>query len=206
MIALHHVTKSYGPLILFKDVSARFEKGRVHLVAGRNGCGKSTLLRLMGGLSACTSGDVVLDAEEPRTGYLGHATFLYPGLTAMENLAFWQRAAGLPVRREELLDMLEHVNLLPFAHSRAGVFSRGMAQRLSLARVLLTRPGILLLDEPETGLDAASRQMLAAEVDDARRRGACVLWVSHQEAARDLADVVYEVRGHGLVPAGEGAC
>ncbi len=206
MIALRSVTKSYGSLLLFKDVTVRFDAGRVHLVTGRNGSGKSTLLRLVGGLSDCTAGEIAFDDEDARMGFLGHATFLYPGLTALENLTFWQRAAGLSARRDDLLDMLDHVHLLPFAHCRAGVFSRGMAQRLSLARVLLLRPGILLLDEPETGLDTASRQLLATEVERARERGACVLWVSHQEEAQPLADTIWEVRGHAVAPAGEGAC
>ncbi len=214
MIELTHVNKSYGALLLLKDVSAAFAKGRVYLVTGRNGSGKSTLLRLIGGLSQPDSGTIACSKDDARTGYLGHATFLYPNLTAVENLSFWQKAYGMKSSEEDIMAMLERVGLLPFAHTHAGVFSRGMAQRLSLARVLLLKPDILLLDEPETGLDAASRTLLSREVGLAKDRGACVLWVSHAKAEdRYRADAVFEVAEHNLIErnpddpsAGEALC
>lgn len=198
MIELKHVTKSFGSTILFKDVTASLHGGRVYLVTGRNGSGKSTLLRLIGGLTQPTMGEVVFTDDNARLGYLGHATFLYPNLTAVENLAFWQRACGQTVSTQAVMSMLDHVGLAPFAHTKAAVFSRGMAQRLSLARVLLLQPDIVLLDEPETGLDALSRVLLEDEVASARKRGACVLWVSHQAVERSRADAVFELSGRRL--------
>ena len=128
-------------------------------------------------------------AEGPRLGYLGHATFLYPGLTALENLAFWRTAHGLRLSGAGLSAMLERVGLAAHAHERAGIFSRGMAQRLNLARVLMLEPDLLLLDEPGTGLDAASLALLRREITAARQRGACVALISHDLAGdAPLAD------------------
>ena len=194
MIELTHVTKSYGSLLLLKDISAVFQGGRVHLITGRNGSGKSTLLRIIGGLAETDAGTVSFHDENATIGYLGHTTFLYPNLTAVENLAFWQKAYGRRADADDILAVLKRVGLLPFAYTRSAVFSRGMAQRLSLARILLLEPEILLLDEPETGLDASSRSLLEKEVFSARDKGACILWVSHAAAGQCRADAVFEIR------------
>ncbi len=198
MLRLSRVAKFFGSRVLFKNLSAEFADGEIHLLVGRNGAGKSTLLRMAAGLSRPSAGELLYDPERPSMGFLGHATFLYPGLTALENLAFWQRAQGLPADRRAALDLLERVELSPFAELRAALFSRGMAQRLSLARALLGSPSLLLLDEPETGLDGASRALLEREALAARERGALVLWVSHLSASRKLADRVWELREGGL--------
>lgn len=197
-ITLKNLGKNFALRILFKNVSASFASGAIHLVIGKNGSGKSTLLRMIGGLVRPTSGEILFADEDVLVGYLGHSTFLYPNLTARENLLFWQKAYNKPASEKTVLDMLSHVGLAAFADTRAGVFSRGMTQRLSLARVLLLEPGICLFDEPETGLDKASREMLYVEMRKARDRGACVLWVSHLANDTNLADVVHEVRGKVL--------
>lgn len=196
LLTLAHLGKAYGGKVVFRDVSCEFVPASVSLVAGGNGAGKSTLLRLMAGLSRPTAGTVrrrdddAPPGEPPlRLGYLGHATFLYGGLTALENLAFWRTAHGLDLADAALLELLERVGLAAQARERTRVFSRGMAQRLSLARVLMLEPELLLLDEPATGLDAASRELLHREVAAARARGACVVMVSHDLASdAPLAD------------------
>ena len=199
MIALRNVSKTFGARLILRDCTAEFREGAVSLVTGENGAGKSTLLRIIAGLSQPSSGSVSFAPEEPSIGLLGHQTFLYPALTAFENLAFWQKAHGLPAGRAAILGMLERVNLARHAHARAGVFSRGMAQRLSLARILLQRPDVLLLDEPGTGLDQASQEMLEEEILQARKRGAAIVCVSHNlERARALADCVWRIRDRRL--------
>ena len=199
MIALMHVAKTFGARLILRDCTAEFNEGSVALLTGENGAGKSTLLRIIAGLSQPSSGQVSFAPGDPSIGFLGHQTFLYPALTALENLAFWQKAHGLPADEPTLLGMLEHVNLARHAHERAGVFSRGMAQRLSLARVLLQRPDVLLLDEPGTGLDQASQAMLEEEILKARKRGATIVCVSHNlERARALADCVWRIRDRRL--------
>lgn len=209
-ISLEGVGKRFGAARVLHRVDAAFPRGTVTLVTGGNGAGKSTLLRIMAGLSRPTAGRVVrspgADGAEPGLGYVGHATFLYPGLTALENLAFWRTAHGLRLNEDALFSLLERVGLSAHAHDRARVFSRGMAQRLNLARVLMLAPHILLLDEPATGLDAPSRELLRREIAEARRGGACVALVSHDlDGDGPLADRVLALAGGGVAYAGPAA-
>ena len=183
MLRLENLAKLYGLKVVFKGVSCRFTAGSITLLAGGNGAGKSTLLRIIAGLSRPSAGEVIFDGtgaggvareDGPRLAYLGHATFVYPGLSAS---------------RAELLALLEHVGLAAHAEERAGVFSRGMAQRLNLARVLLLDADLVLLDEPGTGLDVNSMALVRREMLAARERGACVIVVSHDLAGDSpLAD------------------
>lgn len=198
MLQLVRVAKTYGVKVIFKDVSCAFAPGSVSLLVGGNGAGKSTLMRVMAGLSRPSAGEARL-ADRVRVGYLGHATFLYPGLTALENLAFWRDACGLALSRKDIMAALERVGLEAHAQERAGVFSRGMAQRLNLARILMQEPNLLLLDEPGTGLDASSLALLRREVAEARSRDACVILISHDLAGdAPLADRLLALDGRRL--------
>lgn len=203
MLHLEHLAKVYGDRVVLRDVNVSFAAGSVSLLAGNNGAGKSTLLRIVAGLARPTSGTVRFTGTAPVTAYLGHATFLYPGLSALENLAFWNGVHGLQRSRQELLALLEHVGLAAHAHERAGIFSRGMAQRLNLARVLMLRADLLLLDEPGTGLDAASLALLRQEIGNARQRGAAVIIVSHDlQGDAPLADRVLRLHKGRLAEEG----
>lgn len=195
LLQLRHIAKIYGPRVIFKDVSLAVDPAHITLLVGANGAGKSTLLKIMAGLGRPTAGEVEWGVNEARLGYLGHATFLYPALTALENLAFWRDVYALRVTSEGLEAVLERVELSRHAHERAGVFSRGMAQRLNLARVLLLEPELLLLDEPGTGLDTRSAGLLRREILAARERGAGIVWISHDVAGdAGVADRVVELR------------
>lgn len=176
------VSKFYGTRLIIKDVSLTIERGTVTLLAGPNGAGKSTLLKIMAGLSRPTSGDVKLSVPDEKLGYLGHQTFIYPDLTAVENLAFWSKLHGLRHTEDELVSALHRMELKRFAFERAGAFSRGMAQRLNLARLLLLQPELILLDEPATGLDVHSVSILHREIATAREQGAGLVWISHSVA------------------------
>jgi heme exporter protein A len=134
---------------------------------------------------------VALHLEPEEVAYLGHATFIYPGLTALDNLAFWATMYGLSPSRDHLLGLLRRVGLERAAEEKAGSFSRGMAQRLNLARIYLVQPKLIFLDEPGTGLDPASLSRLREEIAGFRDQGAAVVWISHhvvEDAA--LADTV----------------
>ena len=196
VLSCSDLAKHYGDKAVFAGVGLTLKAGRVLLVVGENGAGKSTLLRVLSGLAAPTAGAVERAAPPERTGFLGHRTFLYPRLSAVDNLRFWARLYGLPSAEDDVLPVLERMGLTHAAFEEAGSFSRGMAQRLSLARVLLPEPVLIFLDEPATGLDKASRKVLRDEIAAARERGAALVWVSH-DLAGDLpmADAVLELAG-----------
>ncbi|MBO4301429.1 MAG: ABC transporter ATP-binding protein [Desulfovibrio sp.] len=198
MLQLECVAKIYGHKVIFKEISCCVAPGSVTLVAGANGAGKSTLMRVMAGLSRPSAGRVIV-SDDVRVGYLGHATFLYPGLTAVENLSFWNRAYGLSLSTGELGKVLARVGLEAYSQERVGCFSRGMAQRLNLARVLMQNPDLLLLDEPCSGLDTSSQTQLRQEIQAARHRGACVVLISHDLMADGpLADHLLVLARHRL--------
>uniref|UniRef100_A0A7C4AI62 Heme ABC exporter ATP-binding protein CcmA n=1 Tax=Fundidesulfovibrio putealis TaxID=270496 RepID=A0A7C4AI62_9BACT len=197
MLEASSLAKFYGERLVFKGVSLRLEAGRTLMVVGANGAGKTTLLRVLAGLSRPSAGSVRSGVERGRMAYLGHQTFIYPDATASENLRFWTGLYGRDLDDAALQDALERVGLRRFAQERAGAFSRGMAQRLNLARVFCIGPSLLFLDEPDTGLDVASTAMLHDRVEALRRDGAAVAWVSHH-LARDLAkadDVLFLDKG-----------
>lgn len=189
LLELHNIARMYGTRCVFKNVSLRLSAGSLTLLVGANGAGKSTLMHIMAGLARPSAGTVTHGVQAAEIAYLGHATFLYPTLTAVENLRFWGSLYGVPVTERIINEVLARVALQKHAHERAGVFSRGMAQRLNVARVLLLKPRLLLLDEPSTGLDSSSNQMLRREILLARESGAAVVWISHDvQTDAPLAD------------------
>ncbi|MGE4296459.1 MAG: heme ABC exporter ATP-binding protein CcmA [Desulfovibrionaceae bacterium] len=196
MLTCSKLAKFYGAKLVFKDVTLAIGPGEIVLVAGPNGAGKSTLLKIMAGLARPTRGTVQHAIGPEKIGYLGHQTFIYPDLTGLENLAFWARAYGLPATRDALLAALDRMELAHAAHERAGGYSRGMAQRLNLARVFLPEPSLVLLDEPGTGLDRRSGAIMHREIKAARARGGSLVWISHH-VERDLclADRVLALGG-----------
>ncbi|MBQ8664972.1 MAG: ATP-binding cassette domain-containing protein, partial [Mailhella sp.] len=126
--------------------------------------------------------------------------------SATENLMFWAKAAGLADPAARVKEALETVGLSRHAEERAGIFSRGMAQRLNLARLMLADPQLILLDEPATGLDTASRRMLLDLMLEARSQGAAILWISHdvEEDSRH-ADRVLTLKDRSLSESAGGA-
>jgi heme exporter protein A len=180
---VRRVGKFFGSRLVLRDVSAQVTAGEALLVVGGNGAGKTTLLKIMAGLSRPTAGEVDLRVAPGECAYLGHATFLYPRLSACANLTFWGRMYGLAPTRGEIDAVLERVGLARVMDEPAGTFSRGMAQRLNLARVFLIKPKLVFLDEPGTGLDPASQELLRREILGLKASGAGVVWVSHHLTA-----------------------
>ncbi len=202
--------KRFGPVTALHPLDLDVAPGATLAVLGPNGAGKSTLLRMLAGLARPTSGELRVAgdgdgraARRRRVGLIGHATFLVPALTARENLRFAARLHGLADAEARAEHWLAELDLEGAADRRSGTFSRGMAQRLSIARALITEPALLLLDEPFTGLDPDAAERLASRLADAdRRSGATTLLVTHDLArAAQLADqalVLARGRSHGL--------
>lgn len=200
LLRLEAVGKAHNARAVLRGVTLDVAPGTLTLVTGPNGSGKSTLLRIMAGLSRPDNGSVTYYGPPGSIGYLGHETLLYPQLTAMENLEFWARLHGLPPDGDAPFDALDRMGLDAHADERAGVFSRGMAQRLSLARLFLLSPSLILLDEPLTGLDASSAARLRDLAPALKARGAALVWVTHDpDADAAHADAVLTIKGDGVL-------
>ena len=164
MIRARGLEKRYGRKRALRAVDLEVDVDDMLVVTGPNGSGKTTLLRLCAGLSLPTRGELDLDVDRARLGYLGHESLLYRELTALENLELYGRLYRVPERRERIGMLLERFDLWEARHERVSAFSRGMQQRLALCRTLLHDPDLLLLDEPYAGLDEAGAALLDAEL------------------------------------------
>ena len=191
LLVAEGLCKGYGYRTVLRNVSLTLRPGALALVCGANGVGKSTLLRILAGLAAPDAGSVNLAAAPGEIAFMTHESCAYPGLTALQNLAFWARLHGLDLSDDDLHGLLAESGLAEFAHEPAAGFSRGMLQRLNLARCFAPRPRLVFLDEPSTGLDQAGVALLNAHIARTRRAGGAVALVSHQVCEfTPLADVV----------------
>jgi ABC-type multidrug transport system ATPase subunit len=175
VIRARRVEKRYGDKRVLRGVEFDLARDGFLVVTGPNGSGKTTLLRLCAGLALPTAGELQIDIERARLGYLAHESLVYRELTALENLDLYGRLYRVPERRERIGMLLERFGLWDVRHERAGSYSRGMLQRLALCRALLHEPELLVLDEPYSGLDEEGAALLDAELEERRARVACVL-------------------------------
>ena len=166
LIAARGLGKRYGDKRVLDDLDFEVERGGFVLVTGPNGSGKTTLLRLCAGLAIPTAGELDVRASRETIGYAGHEPLVYRELTALENLDLYGRLYGVPERRERIGMLLGRFGLWEARNQRAGSFSRGMQQRLSLCRTLLHQPDLLVLDEPYSGLDDDGAEHLDRELAD----------------------------------------
>lgn len=198
IIEVENLTKVYGLLPVLKSVSFSINKGEFVVLLGPNGSGKSTLLRLMSGLSRPTQGLIRIggwvmpqeaSAVRAQIGLVSHKSLLCPHLSARENLDFFARLYGIgrTERQRRIQDSLDQLGLHRRADSLVRTFSRGMAQRLGIARALLHQPPILLFDEPYSGLDQQASDRLDALLQAQRDR--TIIISTHQlRRPPDLAE------------------
>lgn len=196
MLKLSSITKNYANRQILTNITAHFKPHSINVLGGANGSGKSTLLKIIAKLVPPSSGELEFNpsylAAKSSTGYVGHMTFIYNNLTALENLDFWQKCYHLGLSTNELEDLLAEFKLLAFADAYPRTFSRGMLQKLTLARVFMLKPALCLLDEPDTGLDQQAKEFLYQKLIHLKTQGACIIMISHAlESVRTLADQVY---------------
>ena len=204
LLSLRGIGKHFGRLAVLRGLDLDLSGGEVVGLIGANGAGKSTLLAIIAGLMPPSRGErrfagseSVDLRERSRFAVVSHTAQTYPRLTALENLELFAKLrAQAGVHSEPLIPTLYRLGLAYAAERQAGTFSRGMLQRLALARALLGRPEMLLLDEPFTALDRPGRALLAGVLAEERERGAAILLISHDlEALVSVADRVALLEG-----------
>ena len=194
LIEARGLDKTFAAVPILRGVNLAVAPGCAAMIIGRNGAGKSTLVRLLAGLSTPTAGAALLFGLPSRTlesstrrrlAIVTHQSFLYPNLTARENLEFYADLYGIGDAHAEIAQWIDRVGLASAASARVRTFSRGMEQRLTLARALLTHPDVLLMDEPFAALDADGVALVASLLRDAIARHCAILLTAHQPLAID---------------------
>lgn len=217
MIQIQDLSKSFGVHRALRGVSLEVGEGEFLTLFGPNGAGKTTLLKILATLTRPTSGRVLVQGHELSTGwtevrrYIGfvaHQSFLYPDLTAEENLLFFSRLYDLSDPKSRAREVVEWVGLTPRLYDPVRTYSRGMLQRLAIARALLHDPLILLLDEPHTGLDEAAVERLHDVLARISSQGRTIvmtthdlqrgLALAHRAAIMQAGKIVFEARRFDL--------
>ena len=182
------IRKTFGHFTALGGVTLNVERGEFLALFGRNGAGKTTFLKIAATLVKHTHGKLRIQgidiAEEPEQarrhmGFLSHNTYLYRDLNPVENLRFFARLYGLKDPEERIQFLLDRVGLRRRVSDPVRAFSRGLHQRLGIARVMLHDPSLILLDEPYTGLDANAVETLDQMLDEASGAGKTIILTTH---------------------------
>lgn len=208
-ITLREVSRTYERTFALHRVNLTLNQGTITALLGGNGAGKSTLLTILATIDKPSSGELTYGSasrdqfrrqSRHRVGWVSHETLIYEELTARENLTFFAQMYGLDHIPRRCDAWLERVGLRQASDQLVRTFSRGMKQRLTIARALLSNPRLLLLDEPATGLDQPGIALLRELLLELRDRGRIIVVVTHNiSLARALADRVLILRRGKLV-------
>ncbi|HXA64913.1 MAG TPA: heme ABC exporter ATP-binding protein CcmA [Bryobacteraceae bacterium] len=203
-VAIEGVWKFFGDYPALRDISFTVDGGACLALLGRNGAGKTTLLRILAGLSKAARGSVTILGKDARAeitrqkiGVLGHGIGVYEELSAFENLRLFARLYGIADPNKTAREWLERTGLDRVRDGLVREFSRGMRQRLAVARAFLHNPSLLLLDEPFTALDDRAIKVLQELLKSALQQGHTVILSTHQlrEALELATDVALINRG-----------
>jgi len=192
------LTKSFGNRQVLRGLDLEIEAGKSVTVFGPNGAGKSTLVKILATIMNPTSGTVFINGQDLKQnawairrhiGLITHQTLLYGNLTGRENLEFYGRMFDVPDLKSRIQEMVSLVGMTARQHDRVATLSRGMQQRFAIARALLHKPSIVLMDEPETGLDQEAIPLLWRAMPDNAENVRTVIHVTHSlERGLELGD------------------
>ncbi|RWU17714.1 spermidine/putrescine ABC transporter ATP-binding protein [Pseudomonas alkylphenolica] len=214
-VSVQNLQKSYGASPVFNDINCQIERGEFVTLLGPSGCGKSTLLRCIAGLTAVDSGRILLDGtdlvplspQKRGIGMVFQSYALFPNMTVEQNVAFGLRMQKVNAddTRSRVRDVLQLVELQDFASRYPHQLSGGQCQRVALARSLVTRPRLLLLDEPLSALDARIRKHLREQIRQIQRElGLTTIFVTHdQEEALTMSDRIFLMNQGRIVQSGD---
>lgn len=207
-IEVRHLFKSFHTLPVLRNLDLSLGWGECLALFGPNGSGKTTLVRVLATLAGYDQGSVRIASYDPLSqaasvrqsiGVLTHQTFLYDHLTGLENLRFYGRMFQVPDLAARIETVASHLRIEPVLGRRTHTLSHGMQKRVSLARALLHRPRVLLLDEPGAGLDPEALSLVERLLQEHRERGGAVLMTTHDvEEGLALADRVAVLSGGRL--------
>ncbi len=205
-LLLENISKDFGRIIALRDVSLTIQPGEFVSFLGRNGAGKTTLLNIISGISRASSGTVKLFGKDPNDkankailAVISHEMFLYDNLTALENLEFYASIYSVKNMKECIRTVLENVELTHRRYDLVGTFSRGMTQRLTIARALLHEPSLLLLDEPFTGLDQQAIGLLITLLKHEKEQGRTIILTTHDlHTAQELSERYIVLERHRI--------
>jgi heme exporter protein A len=191
----NEIIKTYGHHKVLNGLNLHLKSGQLTCLLGQNGAGKTTLLRILACLQKPNSGQILLNGQPLQEGFhrqigaVMHQTFLYEYLTALENLRFYARLYHVPSDTPTLKEALARVGLGKVREVPVRTFSRGMKQRLTIARALIADPQLLLFDEPYTGLDLSGCQLLNNLLLEEKTKGRIILATTHEfEFVRQVTD------------------
>ncbi len=195
-LSLSNISKDFGRIIALRNVSLELKTGEFMSILGRNGAGKTTLLNIISGTSKPTKGSVSLFGTDPsarenkaKLAVISHEMFLYNNLTALENLEYYASIYAVANPAKRVSEVLNEVELSHRRFDLTATFSRGMLQRLTIARALLHEPSMLLLDEPFTGLDQHAISMRSTLLLKQKSLGRTILLTTHDlHIAAELSD------------------
>jgi len=190
--------------MILRGVNLTVEPGESVAILGANGTGKSTWLKIAAGLLKPTSGEVLLHGRkyqknnydyQQQIGYLGHQSFLYDAFSPVENLTFFAKLYHMKSPEARIHHLIHYVGLSFFKHEPVRTFSRGMVQRLAIARAILHEPSVLFLDEPYTGLDQQAVQLLNQLLLELKEQGITTIMVTHDfKYLREVCDRIVVLR------------
>ena len=214
-VTLRNICKHYDGTAITRNIDLDIEDGEFVVFVGPSGCGKSTLLRCIAGLTAVDGGQILLGGEDlvpvaPQKRGIGmvfQSYALFPNMTVQQNVAFGLRMQKIPAAEasKRVAEVLELVELNDYANRYPQQLSGGQCQRVALARSLVTRPRLLLLDEPLSALDARIRKHLREQIRAIQRElGLTTIFVTHdQEEALVLSDRIVLMNGGQIVQSGD---
>lgn len=202
MIKIKNLVKNYGDKAVLKDVTLEVNTKEIVALLGPSGAGKTTIINILTGMLEHDSGEAHVDATPNQIGLMLDAGGIYSHLTCLENLNLYARIYGLPTSRSQ--EVLESVGLGESAKQAASELSRGMNQRLSLARAILYKPKLLILDEPTSALDPGTGKSICNLLEKLREDGATIFLTTHNmDEALKLCDRVALLHEGQIVKQGE---
>ena len=204
LLLTRNLTKTFGRFTALRSLSLEVPRGESLTIVGRNGAGKTTFLKIVSSIIRSYTGEVLISGKNLKTadedtrrtiGFVSHESLLYKDLTVRDNLGFYARMYGVADRDRRIGEIIRRVDLEAKTDVLVRALSRGMKQRLSLARAFIHSPSILLLDEPFTGLDERASEILDSLLGEFKASGGTLVMVTHDiERGWRLADrvVVFE--------------